>query len=265
MRQGFDEPKPFKIIREVIKIKSVKWRPLEEGFGYVRIAQFQETTINDLEKALTELGSREGKMRGLVLDLRNNPGGLLPQAISVTDKFIDSGVIVSTKGRTKGQSADFTASKAGTHPYYPMVVLVNDGSASASEIVAGALQDHKRAVILGTPTFGKGSVQTIIPLPDGSAVRLTTSLYYTPSGRSIQAKGIEPDIVVGAIVREHLKEKDLPRHFEAAPVEEEEKKEPIKVVEEKVGEGEEDVQLKRALDYLKSWYIFQEIMKKRQG
>ncbi len=261
MRKGFNAPKPFEIVRDIIKIKSVKWRELEDGFGYVRITQFQEKTTDDLEKALTELGSRSGKLKGLVLDLRNNPGGLLPQAISVSNKFISSGVIVSTRGRIRGQTMEFTADRFGTHPYYPMVVLVNEGSASASEIVAGALQDHKRAVILGTPTFGKGSVQTIIPLADGSAVRITTSKYYTPSGRSIQAKGITPDIIVGTSVGNHLKEKDLAGHLEeeAEPSDEEEQR--IIVKEEKVPEDVEDIQLKRALDYLKSWLIFQETMK----
>ncbi|MFZ3071818.1 MAG: S41 family peptidase [Thermodesulfobacteriota bacterium] len=265
-REGFDDSKPFKLVRETIKIKSVKWKALEEGFGYVRITQFQETTGDDLDKALSELGSKDGKLKGLVLDLRNNPGGLLNQAVSVSNKFVGSGVIVSTKGKIKEQAVEFTAMKGVAHPYFPMVVLVNDGSASASEIVAGALQDHKRAVIIGTPTFGKGSVQTIIPLKDGSAVRLTTSLYYTPSGRSIQAKGIEPDIIVGEIIKKHLKEKDLERHFEATQPKEEEdedKDKKVTVKETKVAEdGEEDTQLKRALDYLKSWIIFQETIKK---
>ncbi len=265
MRKGFKEPKPFKIVRDVIKIKSVKWKQLEDGFGYIRITQFQERTADDLEKALNELGSRSGKLKGLILDLRNNPGGLLQQAIEVSDKFIDSGVIVSTRGRVPGQTMVYEATKKGTHPYYPMIVLVNDGSASASEIVAGALQDHKRAVILGTPTFGKGSVQTIIPLADGSAVRITISKYYTPSGRSIQAKGIEPDIIVGEEVKGHIKEKDLPRHLEEKDVEtkKDEKEERIKVIEKKIPKDtKEDYQLKRALDYLKSWYIFSATMNK---
>ncbi len=266
MRKGFKEPRPFEIVRDVIKIKSVKWKPLEDGFGYIRVTQFQERTADDLEKALTELGSKNGKLKGLILDLRNNPGGLLQQAIEVSDKFIDSGVVVSTKGRVPGQTMVYEATKKGTHPYYPMIVLVNDGSASASEIVAGALQDHKRAVVLGTPTFGKGSVQTIIPLADGSAVRITISKYYTPSGRSIQAKGIEPDIIVGEEVKGHIKEKDLPRHLEEKEDDtkkKDEEKEKIKVIEKKIPkDAKEDYQLKRALDYLKSWYIFSTTMKK---
>lgn len=262
MREGFKEPQEFVITRDIIEVKSVKYRPLEEGFGYIRIVQFQERTTNDLEDALKKLGSREGKLKGLILDLRNNPGGLLTQAVEISDKFLDSGLIVYTKGRVTSQDMRFEAKREGTHPDYPMIVLVNGGSASASEIVAGALQDHKRAVILGTQTFGKGSVQTIIPLSDGSALRLTTSKYYTPSGRSIQAKGIEPDIVVEEVRREEvkvpIKEKDLERHLEEEGVEPEKK---IKV-EEKVKAEAEDIQLKRALDYLKSWYIFQGTMKK---
>jgi len=269
MREGFDSPKSFKVVRDIIKIKSVKSKTLEEGFGYVRITQFQEKTSDDLEKALEEFGSKKGKLKGLVLDLRNNPGGLLPQAIAVSNKFISSGVIVSTKGRVPGQNMEFMADKAGTHPNYPMVVLVNEGSASASEIVAGALQDHKRAVILGTPTFGKGSVQTIIPLSDGSAVKITTSKYYTPSGRSIQAKGIMPDIVIGEVVNAHIKEKDLEGHLEgeaqSQEKKEEKKEEKITIKEEKPLKDTEDAQLKRALDYLKSWYIFQETMEKKAG
>lgn len=262
VREGFKEPQEFVITRDIIEVKSVKYRPLEEGFGYIRIVQFQERTANDLEEALKKLGSKEGKLKGLILDLRNNPGGLLIQAVEISDRFLDSGLVVYTKGRVTSQDMRFEAKQEGTHPDYPMIVLVNGGSASASEIVAGALQDHKRAVVLGTQTFGKGSVQTIIPLSDGSALRLTTSKYYTPSGRSIQAKGIEPDIVVEDIRREEvkvpIKEKDLKRHLEEEGVEPEKK---IKV-EEKVEAEAEDIQLKRALDYLKSWYIFQGTMKK---
>ncbi|MEE9613496.1 MAG: S41 family peptidase [Thermodesulfobacteriota bacterium] len=267
MRVGFEEPKPFEIIRDVIKIKSVKFRDLEDGFGYVRITQFQERTTKDLEKALVALGSRKGELKGLVLDLRNNPGGLLPQAVDVSDKFINSGLIVSTKGRTQGQNMRFSAEKDGTHSGFPIVVLVNGGSASASEIVAGALQDHKRAVIMGSQTFGKGSVQTIVPLSDGSAVRLTTSKYYTPSGTSIQAKGIEPDIVMGEEVKLHMKEKDLEGHFEGEDKGKEGDKEPARIriketiVEGVEGEEGEDVQLQKALNYLKSWYLFKGTMK----
>jgi len=267
MREGFKEPKPFEIIRDVIEVKSVKFKPLEDGIGYIRITQFQERTGSDLEDAFNKLGSRNENFKGLILDLRNNPGGLLTQAVEVSDKFLKSGMVVYTKGRIAGQDMKFEAKAEGTQPDYPIIVIVNSGSASASEIVAGALQDHKRAVVLGVQTFGKGSVQTIIPLSDGSALRLTTSKYYTPSGRSIQAKGIEPDIVVedpkdgGA--RGILREKDLERHLEAegaAP----EKDKKIKVEEktEKEKGDAEDIQLKRAVEYLKSWYIFKDIMKK---
>ena len=213
MRDAFDSPRPFTINRAIIKVKSVKYRVLEEGFGYVRIAQFQESTTDDLDKALKDLNSKSnGRMRGW-LDLRNNPGGLLQEAVSVSNEFIDAGLIVYTKGRAAGQDMTFSADNSKSQPDYPIIVLVNNGSASASEIVEGALQDHKRAIVLSTTTFGKGSVQTIIPLADGSAVRLNTSKYYTPSGRSIQAKGIEPDIVVGETPKGHLKEKDLEGHL----------------------------------------------------
>ncbi|HAG50967.1 MAG: peptidase S41 [Deltaproteobacteria bacterium GWC2_42_51] len=264
MREDFKEPQEFTLVRDIIAIKSVKYKTLEEGFGYVRIAHFQEKTTNELEEALNKLGSRDSKLKGLILDLRNNPGGLLQQAVGVADTFLESGLIVYTKGRSPGQDMKFEARADGTHPQYTIIVLVNGGSASASEIVAGALQDHKRAVVLGTQTFGKGSVQTIIPLGDGSAVRLTTSKYYTPLGRSIQAKGIEPDIVVGETIKEHIKEKELERHLEAEEVESPKEKK-IKIEEKVVKEKEEteaDMQLKRALDYLKSWYIFKETIKK---
>src|SRR3972149_3375463 len=219
LRESWKDPQEFTLTRDIIAIKSVKYKVLEDGFGYVRISQFQEKTANDLEDALNKLGSKEGKLKGLVLDLRNNPGGLLQQAVEVADKFLDSGLVVYTKGRAPGQDMRFEAKTNGTQPPYMIIVLVNGGSASASEIVAGALQDNKRAVILGTQTFGKGSVQTIIPLSDGSAIRLTTSKYYTPSGRSIQATGIVPDIVAedpataGMDNAFRLREADLDKHL----------------------------------------------------
>ncbi|MBI5237127.1 MAG: S41 family peptidase [Deltaproteobacteria bacterium] len=272
MREGFDSPKAFTLVRAIIKVKSIKQKMLDEGFGYVRITQFQENTGSDLEKALKEITPKDGKLKGLILDLRNNPGGLLQEAVSVSNLFLNVGTIVSTKGRKQGQDMIFNADSAKTQPDYPMIVIVNMGSASASEIVAGALQDHKRAVILGTTTFGKGSVQTIIPLTDGSAIRLTTAKYFTPSGRSIQAKGIEPDIVVGETVKGFLKEKDLAGHLPPTDSihegieKKEDKKDALdkrKVVEQKAkGEEGEDVQLKRAVDYLKSWQIFKTTMQK---
>lgn len=274
MRQGFDAPKAFTLNRDIIKVKSVKYKLLEDGFGYVRIAQFQESTTGDLEKALKDITKKSnGKLNGLILDLRNNPGGLLQEAVSVSNEFINSGIIVSTKGRAPGQDMVFNADNKNVQPDYPMIVLVNGGSASASEIVAGALQDHKRAIILGTQTFGKGSVQTIIPLSDGSAVRLTTSKYYTPSGRSIQAKGIEPNIVVGEAIKAHIKEKDLEGHLaaEGEPEKPAKKEDKGDIENIKISEGEpkaeegEDIQLKRALEYLKSWYIFKETAARKAG
>ena len=265
MRESFTKSKEFTLTRAIIKVKSVKFETLEEDFAYVRIAQFQENTTRDLKKALRKLRGKEGGFKGLVLDLRNNPGGLLQEAVSVSDVFLDSGIIVYTKGRGDNQRMVFNAGAAKTEPDYPMIVLVNGGSASASEIVAGALQDYKRAIILGTTTFGKGSVQTIIPLSDGSAVRLTTSKYYTPLGRSIQAKGIEPDITVDDFSKMHIKEKDLEGHLEAEgePRIKGKKKSKTRIVEGGAKKGDkEDMQLKRALDYLKSWNIFKETFKK---
>lgn len=272
MREGFVEPRPFTITRAQIKVKSVKFKQLPDSFGYIKLAQFQESTSSDLAKALKEIRPKEGDLKGLVLDMRNNPGGLLSEAVNVSKFFVGSGTIVYTKGRSGGQDIVFKADGVNTEPNYPMIVIVNGGSASASEIVAGALQDHKRAIILGTPTFGKGSVQTIIPLVDGSAVRLTTSKYYTPLGRSIQAKGIEPDIVVGEAAKApHIKEKDLAGHLAPEAGDKDakadkavkDKKAPvdnIKIIENGKGEEGEDIQLNRALDYLKSWYLFKDRM-----
>ncbi len=196
VREGWTEPKDFLITREQIRVQSVKNNQLEPGIEYVRLRQFQEQTSNDLETAL-EKYAKEGKIQGLVLDLRNNPGGLLTSAVEVTEKFLEPGkLVVYTEGRVRNQNMRFSSNAKRSFTDFPVVVLVNQGSASASEIVAGALQDYGRAVVLGTQSFGKGSVQTIIPLSDGSGLRLTTAKYFTPKGRSIHGKGITPDILV---------------------------------------------------------------------
>lgn len=270
MREGFDKPKEFPLVRDIIQVKSVKFKMLDDGYGYVRIAQFQEKTADDLQKALSSLNeTSKGKLRGLVLDLRNDPGGLLDQAVKVSEVFLDEGkLIVYTEGREKDAQMRFSSRKGDKQPNYPIVALINSGSASASEIVAGALQDHKRAVVMGVQSFGKGSVQTIIPLSDNSGLRLTTAKYYTPSGRSIQAKGITPDIVVERIELAatekkesmHMREKDLDNHFENDKKEQSaEKKEtlPLYKTDEQV---KNDYQLLRALDLLKGWEILKKVM-----
>jgi carboxyl-terminal processing protease len=202
IREGFTQPKDITIVRDIIKVQSVKFKTLAKGYGYLRIAQFQEKTSTDATRALEALQKENPEgLRGLILDLRNNPGGLLDQAVEVSDLFLTSGVIVTIKGRNEQEKTSFDAHPEGTMPNWPIVVLVNHGSASASEIVAGALQDYGRAVIMGTKTFGKASVQTIIPMEDGSGIRLTTARYYTPKGRSIHEKGIQPDIPLAAAVK----------------------------------------------------------------
>lgn len=270
MRESFERPKEFPLVRDIIQVKSVKFKLLDDGYAYVRIAQFQEKTADDLHKALANLTeASKGTIRGLVLDLRNDPGGLLDQAVKVSETFLDEGkLIVYTEGREKDSQMRFVSRKGDKQPNYPIVVLINSGSASASEIVAGALQDHKRAVIMGVQSFGKGSVQTIIPLSDNSGLRLTTARYYTPSGRSIQAKGITPDIAVERVELAttekkemmHLREKDLENHFEndkkdVAP--EETQSLPLYKTDEQV---KSDYQLLRALDLLKGWEILKKVM-----
>lgn len=270
MREGFDKPKDFPLTRDIIQVKSIKFKMLDDGYGYVRIAQFQEKTADDLQKALDSLNeSAKGKLNGLVLDLRNDPGGLLDQAVKVSETFLAEGkLIVYTEGREKDAQMKFSSRAGKKQPDYPIVALINSGSASASEIVAGALQDHKRAVVMGVQSFGKGSVQTIIPLSDNSGLRLTTAKYYTPSGRSIQAKGIVPDIVVERIeldVKEkkesmHLREKDLENHFENDKKEQSTEKAetlPLYKTDEQV---KNDYQLLRALDLLKGWEILKKVM-----
>jgi carboxyl-terminal processing protease len=208
MRKGQDKPIEVSITRDVIRVKSVRSHNEGEDVGYIRVTQFNEQTTDGLKKAISDLTNQLGaeKVKGFVLDLRNNPGGLLDQAISVSDAFLDKGEIVSTRGRNAEETQRFNARPGDLTKGKPLIVLINGGSASASEIVAGALQDHKRATLVGTRSFGKGSVQTIIPLGAGNgALRLTTARYYTPSGRSIQAKGITPDIEVLQDVPEDLK------------------------------------------------------------
>ena len=279
MRDGFDKPKEFPLVRDIIQVKSVRFNLMDGGYGYVRIAQFQEKTDDDLAKALKSMKDEyKNELNGLVLDLRNDPGGLLDQAVKVAEHFVQDGqMIVYTEGREKDSKMQFTARKGGKEPNYPIVVVINGGSASASEIVAGALQDHKRAIIIGTQSFGKGSVQTIIPLSDDSGLRLTTARYYTPKGRSIQAKGITPDITVeadelskaagGKKDSMHLREKDLENHFESADksgetgVKKDEKKidkkdDKTEKIPQKLEENlKNDYQVLRALDLLKGWEL----------
>ena len=197
-RDGWKELKEFSIVRDIISLHSVKGLFLEPGFAYIRITNFQGKTTKDVKRLLAEL-EQEKQIKGLILDLRNNPGGLLNQAISISDIFLNQGLVVYTKGRIQEQNMTFQAHSNNGKNLYPLVILVNEGSASASEIVAGAIQDHKRGVIVGTKTFGKGSVQTILPMPGGAGLRLTTARYFTPNGRSIQATGIVPDVEVPRI------------------------------------------------------------------
>src|SRR5712672_3237452 len=207
MRKGQDKPVEVSITRDIIRVRSVRSRMEGEDVGFIRVTQFNEQTTEGLKKAITELTTQTGdKLKGFIIDLRNNPGGLLDQAISVSDAFLQKGEIVSTRGRNAEETQRFNARAGDLTKSKPVIVLINGGSASASEIVAGALQDHKRATVIGTRSFGKGSVQTIIPLGSGNgALRLTTARYFTPSGKSIQAKGITPDIEVLQDVPEELK------------------------------------------------------------
>jgi carboxyl-terminal processing protease len=271
-REGEQEWLDFRLTREVIQIKSVKYRMLDPGYGYLRVTQFQERTERDTKKAIEALTKDAGgSLSGLVLDLRNNPGGLLSQAVRLADLFLDSGVLVYTEGRLDNQRQKFFAHKPNTGVEFPMIVLVNGGSASASEIVAGALQDHRRALVLGTQTFGKGSVQTILPIDGDAAIRLTTARYYTPNGRSIQATGITPDIIMepATTVRveaqgppERIRERNLPRHLEGNEPgengEDEDEGEPV--FNDPQAAGEPDAQLDRALELLKSWNVFKTVV-----
>src|SRR5271170_2600695 len=286
-REGVPELFAVPLYRDVIKIKSVKAKDLPSGHDYVRVSTFQEHTDDDVGTALQKFEKEhKGKIKGLVLDLRDDPGGLLNQAVHVADEFLNGGMIVYTEGRLENQRQKYFAHKKDDFDDYPMVVLVNGGSASASEIVAGALQDHRRAVIVGTQTFGKGSVQTILPLDDKSALRLTTARYFTPNGRSIQAVGITPDVEVdlpkptlasleipGGAVEEHpeIHESDLPHHFQngqntgakpatgpngetAAPAPADNGE--LMPEGAKGAKEMKDIQLDKAIDILKHWDTF---------
>jgi carboxyl-terminal processing protease len=276
IREGDAKPRDFTLIRDVIPVRSVRHELLEKNYGYIRLSHFQEKTDSEFEKAMKALEEEsKGTLKGLVLDLRNNPGGLLESAVRIADRVIESGLIVSVEGRREDQSIRRYAKPNDNISHYPLVVLVNGGSASGAEIVAGAIQDHSRGIIVGTQTFGKGSVQTIIPLKDGSGLKLTTARYYTPNGRSIQAKGIVPDILVKPLRAEEEKEvlipklpaeKDLERHLmdmeKGVPKEKPKKEEVEKPKKEEVKEKKPvDHQLERALELLKSWEIFKNISK----
>ena len=267
VREGVSKPLKITLARAVIKIQSVKNRILEPGFGYVRITQFQAGTEKGLADAVKKLETEnKGALRGMVLDLRNNPGGVLNAAVGVSDAFLDKGLIVYTEGRVADSKMKLSATPGDPLNGAPLVVLVNGGSASASEIVAGALQDHKRAVIMGTKSFGKGSVQTIIPVSNGAALKITTARYYTPNGRSIQASGIVPDIVTeeARITKneagDRLREADLARHLEngdeVAKPKEEPKKEDRNKDETGKAPAAEDYQLQEALNLLKGISFF---------
>lgn len=290
-REGFEEPQPFTINRDVVQMASVVGETVEPSFGHVRIRSFQERTDEELGEALVALHEENPDgLEGLVIDLRDNPGGLLNQAVGVADHWLADGLIVYTQGRTDGERQDFVARAEGVEPDYPIVVLVNAGSASASEIVAGALQDHDRALVLGHPTFGKGSVQTVFPLEAGAALRLTTALYYTPSGRSIQEVGIDPDIELSVLAavdeqrRQRIRERDLLGHIAHAKAdpegaaarddgaaseesEEDTASEEVAEAEAEADEAEEDperdIVLARAVEVLKSWRYFEGLRARR--
>ncbi len=275
-----DEPEliDFTIVRDIIPLESVRSHLLKPGYGYIRITNFREKTSSDVNAALKDLTSQEEALKGLILDLRDNPGGLLDQAIEVADIFLDEGRIVSIKGRRPPHSKEYAAHPNKEKLSCPIVLLINGGSASASEIVAGALQDHGRCVVLGTTSFGKGSVQAVEPLRDGSGLKLTIARYYTPNGHAIQARGIIPDVVVEQRdllaekeeKRPRMKEKDLLNHIPSVPeggdLSQEEKDKMlemkgVRVPDEEASDAaerlvERDSQIQRALDILTSWQIF---------
>jgi carboxyl-terminal processing protease len=298
LREDMAEPRRFEIKRDTVKLQSVRADLLEPGIGHLRINSFQERTGHDVQARLLDLEvENDAPLLGLVLDLRDNPGGLLNQAVEVADQWLREGIVVYTQGRDERERTDYEATSLLVADDYPLVVLVNAGSASASEIVAGALQDHHRAIVLGVPTFGKGSVQTVYPLDGGAGLRLTTALYYTPSGRSIQEVGIIPDLEVnqgdedalGFPKRRRVRERDLAGHFtqEDASDHSDSNPPPTRITDPASGAGEDaegdnadpsdasmdsateaerrDIQLLRAVEVLKSWNYFEDMRQLREG
>jgi len=275
LRETEKEPIDFTLVRDVIPIRSVKSTSLEPGYGYIRITNFRDSTTDDVVAALEKLEQADAGLKGLVLDLRDNPGGILSQAISISDLFIDKGTILTIKGRQDKHNNVYQARSNDVPREYPVIVLVNGGSASASEIVAGALKDHNRALLLGTQTFGKGSVQTVESLRDGYGLKFTIARYYTPNGQSIQATGIKPDITVekqeqnqpdnSASSEGLLKEKDLKNHLESKPLKEtpqsdQDLKNELSETEMVLLENlRQDNQVTRALELLISYDIFKDI------
>jgi carboxyl-terminal processing protease len=253
-REGEDGPLDITVVRGTIQVSSVRSRIIEPGYGYVRVSQFQVSSGKDFKKELLSLKEKEPALKGLIIDLRNNPGGLVPASVEIADAVLDGGTVVYTEGRLPSANISFDAESGDLLEGTPIVVLINGGSASASEIVAGALQDHQRAAIIGTQSFGKGSVQTVIPLGDGRAVKLTTARYFTPNGRSIQAEGIVPDIIVEPAEirlykkRKQVREADLDGHLEQA----DSKKEKAKDRDEDITD---DNQLYEALNVLKGFQL----------
>jgi len=265
-RKGQSNLIEFSLVREVIKLKSVRGQPLSKDIFYARISSFQEDTTDELRKFIEK---NEKNLSGLILDMRDNPGGLLDQAVKVSDLFIESGIIVSTVGRASTKIEREFAIKRGSNVDFPVIVLVNGGSASASEIVAGALQDHKRALILGERTFGKGSVQTLLSLPDGSGIKLTVARYYTPLDRTIQAKGITPDIIISESGpnkqkkgKKNRSERDLKRHIKSEDLSDAANLSGLDAAIAKWDEAlKKDLQLTTAYRYLKGWLLFSPLKK----
>jgi carboxyl-terminal processing protease len=268
-RDGWEAPRDFTLIRSEIPLISVKSYLLKPGFGYLKISSFQRNTTKEFKKHLENL-QQERALQGLILDLRNNPGGLLDQAVNISDLFLDSGLIVYTRGRKKSQDLTYEAHDNNILARYPLVVLVNEGTASASEIVAGAVQDHRRGVIVGTRTFGKGSVQSVIPLNDGAGLKMTTARYYTPSGRSIQVTGIAPDVVVQfveadeqggnetsrSVESSRVREVDLNNHISSQMDENQEPVDQQSLSDDMQQRLKSDNQLQAAFDILKSLVLY---------
>lgn len=277
MRDAFEEPKVFTIKRGVVRVKSVKYVDLDEGYGYVRLTSFIENSASELKKSIKKMKKKHKNIRGLILDLRRNPGGLLDQAVKISDLFLDKGIIVSTIGRDKSKKDVIRAKKGNDYTDFPIIILINEYSASASEIVAGALKDNKRALIMGQRSFGKGSVQSVVKMGDGSGLKLTVARYYTPNGTSIQAKGIEPDVRVDevdgkafseAIVQKNVKrEADIKGHLQASKAKSGGQKKNSrwwKRFRGKKGNAknnllEEDYQALQAYNYLKAWKVLKSL------